>query len=280
MPAKNVASDYDGRIRRAERLVTLHPFTQEVLTFYKQIAEFQKSLYARMLSGGKPRGIDKNLPLLRQESLRQELKIEALLPHFQEFLKLVAASAPVTLAESARQLSTQPPDAWAAILRDYWATSGRDDRPNAAFDQFLPHAFLQPYAEHLVADRAEDENTAFPSLCPLCGARPLLGILRPEGDGGKRFLLCSFCLREWEFRRIFCSTCGEETETKLPVYVAEQFPYIRVEACETCKFYLRTIDLTKDGNAVPLVDDLAAIPLSLWAEEHGYSRAQPNLLGT
>jgi FdhE protein len=87
-------------------------------------------------------------------------------------------------------------------------------------------------------------------------------------------------LREWEFRRIFCATCGEETETKLPVYVAEQFPYIRVEACETCKFYLRTIDLTKDGNAVPLVDDLAAIPLSLWAEEHGYSRAQPNLLGT
>jgi formate dehydrogenase accessory protein FdhE len=275
MAAKNVASDYDGRIRRAERLAALHPFTQEVLTFYKQIADFQKSLYARMLSGGKPRAADKNLP-----SLRQELKIEGLLPHFQEFLKLVATNAPVTLAESARQLSTQPPESWAGILQDYWATSGRDDRPNAAFDQFLSRAFLQPYAEHLAADRAEDDTAGFPSLCPLCGARPLLGVLRPEGDGGKRFLLCSFCLREWEFRRIYCSTCGEETETKLPVYVAEQFPYIRVEACETCKFYLRTIDLTKDGNAVPLVDDLAAIPLSLWAEEHGYSRAQPNLLGT
>lgn len=275
MAAKNVASDYEGRIRRAERLATLHPFTREVLTFYKQIAEFQKSLYTKMLSAGKPRGIDKNVP-----ALHQELKIEALLPHFKEFLKLVAANGPVTLAESARQLSAQPPEPWSAILQDYWTTSGRDDRPNAVFDQFLPHAFLQPYAEHLAADRSVDESSAFPSLCPLCGARPLLGILRPEGDGGKRFLLCSFCLREWEFRRIFCATCGEETETKLPVYVAEQFPYIRVEACETCKFYLRTIDLTKDGNAVPLVDDLAAIPLSLWAEEHGYSRAQPNLLGT
>ena len=275
MAAKNLASDYDGRIRRAERLAALHPFTQEVLTFYKKISEFQKNLYARMLSGGKLRRVDKNVP-----SSRQELQIEGLLPHFQEFLKFAATSAPVTLAESARQLSTQSPEAWANILQDYWATSGRDDRPNAAFDQFLPRAFLQPYAEHLAGDRAADETSAFPSLCPLCGARPLLGVLRPEGDGGKRFLLCSFCLREWEFRRIFCSTCGEETETKLPVYVAEQFPYIRVEACETCKFYLRTIDLTKDGNAVPLVDDLAAIPLSLWAEEHGYSRAQPNLLGT
>jgi len=275
MAAKNVASDYDGRIRRAERLAALHPSTQEVLTFYKQIAEFQKSLYARVLSGPKLQGIDKSL-----QSSRQELKIEALLPHFQEFLKLVAKSAPVTLAESASQLSTQPPEAWAGILQDYWATSGRDDQPNAAFDQFLPRAFLQPYAEQLAGDPTAEETPGFPSLCPLCDARPLLGVLRPEGDGAKRFLLCSFCLREWEFRRILCATCAEEAETKLPVFVAEQFPYIRVEACETCKFYLRTIDLTKDGNAVPLVDDLAAIPLSLWAEEHGYSRAQPNLLGT
>jgi FdhE protein len=275
MPAKNVASDYNDRVRRAERLATLHPFTQEVLAFYKEIAEFQKSLHAQMLSGRAARGVDKNLP-----ALRQELNIEGLLPHFQEFLRLVAKKAPVTLAESANQLATQPSESWAGILQDYWATRGRDDRPNAAFDQFLPRAFLQPYAEHLAADRAEEDTAKFPSLCPLCGARPLLGVLRPEGDGGKRFLLCSFCLREWEFRRIFCSTCGEETETKLPVYVAEQFPYIRVEACETCKFYLRTVDLTTDGNAVPLVDDLAALPLSLWAEEHGYSRAQPNLLGT
>jgi len=275
MPAKNVASVYDVRIRRAERLISIHPFTQEVLTFYKKIAEFQKSLHAQMLLGNTPQEAAKNFA-----ALRENLKIEGLLPHFHEFLKLVVESGPATLAESARQLSLQPSESWSAILQDYWAISGRDDRPNAAFDQFLPRTFLQPYAESLDRDRPTDETSAFPSLCPLCGARPLLGVLRPEGDGAKRFLLCSFCLKEWEFRRIFCSTCAEETETKLPVYVAEQFPYIRVEACETCKFYLRTIDLTKDGNAVPLVDDLAAIPLSLWAEEHGYSRAQPNLLGT
>ncbi len=52
------------------------------------------------------------------------------------------------------------------------------------------------------------------------------------------------------------------------------------QACDTCKFYLRTVDLTKDGHAIPLVDDLAAIPLSLWAHERGYARLQPNLLGT
>jgi FdhE protein len=105
-------------------------------------------------------------------------------------------------------------------------------------------------------------------------------VLRLEGDGGKRCMVCSFCGYEWEFRRILCPTCGEEEEKKLPVYVAEQFPHVRVEACETCKFFVRTIDLTKDGYAVPVVDDLAAIPLTLWAHEHGYSRLQPNLLGS
>src|ERR1700693_2779556 len=122
MPAKKFASVYDGRIRRAERLATLHPFTHEVLTFYKKIAEFQKSLHAQMLSGNKPQAAGKNLP-----ALRENLKIEGLLPHFQEFLKLVAESAPATLAESARQLSLRPSESWAAILRDFWAISRRDE---------------------------------------------------------------------------------------------------------------------------------------------------------
>jgi len=39
--------------------------------------------------------------------------------------------------------------------------------------------------------------------------RRLLGVLRPEGDSGKRFLVCSFCSLEWEFRRILCANCGE-----------------------------------------------------------------------
>jgi formate dehydrogenase accessory protein FdhE len=273
MAGKIVASDYDGRIRRAERLASLHPFAQEILNFYKHIAEFQKSSYVSISNRGKRASAK---PVLT----RGQLDIASLVPHFKKFLAVIAEHAPAPLAESARVVSTEPADLISSRLAHYWKADTNSDLSSAAFEQFLPCAFLQPYAEHLSGDGAPGEVTVAPALCPLCGARPLLGILRPEGDGGKRFLLCSFCLREWEFRRIICSTCGEETETKLPVYVAEQFPYIRVEACDTCKFYLRTIDLTKDGNAVPLVDDLAAIPLSLWAEEHGYSRAQPNLLGT
>jgi FdhE protein len=103
--------------------------------------------------------------------------------------------------------------------------------------------------------------------------------LRPLGDGAKRSLICSLCATEWEYRRIVCPACGEENVDKLPVYVAAELPHIRVEACDTCHRYIKTIDLTKDGRAVPVVDELAAIPLSLWAAEKGYEKLSSNLLG-
>jgi FdhE protein len=273
--AQTGASDYGARIRRAERLSVAHSFASEFLDFYKQIASLQKTLQATFAASG---GV--NPSRVFAGGIRDPLDLSVHLPHYRGFLSVIEQHAPRALRESARQMSLLASDSWIASLNAYWELAGRYDQQIGAFAQFLARAFLEPYAELLAGDVPIPPALRTPRVCPICGARPLLGVLRPEGDGGKRFLLCSFCCREWEFRRILCFTCGEEAEEKLPVYVAEQFPHIRVETCETCKFYLRTVDLTKDGNAVPLVDDLAAIPLTLWAHEHGYSRLQPNLLGT
>lgn len=168
----------------------------------------------------------------------------------------------------------------AKVLAEFWKTGLLEADSEEPLTKFLARAFLQPCAEFLVSAQLPPVLPVTVCRCPRCNSLPVLGILRPEGDGGKRFLQCSFCSQEWEFRRILCAHCGEEQEQKLPVYVAEQFPHVRVECCESCKYFLRTIDLTKDGNAVPIVDDLAAIPLSLWALENGYARIQTNLLGT
>ena len=117
------------------------------------------------------------------------------------------------------------------------------------------------------------------ATCPFCGQKPVAAVLRPEGDGGKRFLLCSHCLTEWEFRRLLCPNCGEENHQKLPVYTVEEYPHIRIEACDTCHVYLKSIDLTRNGLAVPEVDELASVSLDLWAKEKGYTKLQPNLFG-
>ena len=273
--AQTVGTEYDVRIRRADRLSLEYSFASEFLNFYKHVAAFQKTLRARIASssGMKSSGT-------HAAEIRDPLDLTVLLPHFRGFLSTIEQRAPVALRGAVREMSLLPSDSWMASLEAYWEHGGKYDQQVAAFAQFLARAILQPYAEYRAALTPQAPMVMTVRVCPVCGARPLLGVLRPEGDGGKRFLLCSFCSQEWEFRRILCPTCGEEAEGKLPVYVAEQLPHIRVEACDTCKFYLRTVDLTKDGHAVPLVDDLAAIPLSLWAHEHGYSRLQPNLLGT
>jgi FdhE protein len=269
------ASEYDARIRRAERLSTQHAFAAEFLNFYKHVAAFQKMLRANIAASSGAKSRD----MLGTE-LRSPLDFTVLLPHFRGFLSTVEQHAPPALAKAAHQMSLLPSDSWMASLEAYWEHAGKYDQQVGAFAQFLAHAFLQPYAEFRAGLMAVPPMVMTVRVCPLCGSRPLLGVLRVEGDSGKRFLLCSFCSQEWEFRRIHCPTCGEQAEDKLPVYVAEQLPHIRVEACDTCKFFLTGVDLTKDGHAIPLVDDLAAIPLSLWAHEHGYSRLQPNLLGT
>jgi formate dehydrogenase maturation protein FdhE len=146
--------------------------------------------------------------------------------------------------------------------------------PTGDAERFFWHVVMQPYAEHLRKPAGEVGPN-----CPSCGSKPVVGVLRGEGDGAKRALICSLCGLEWPFRRLICANCGEEDKEKLPVYTAAQITYVRVEACDTCRTYLKSVDLTKDGFAVPQVDEIATVALNLWAEEHEYTKIETNLLG-
>ena len=52
-----------------------------------------------------------------------------------------------------------------------------------------------------------------------------------------------------------------------------------LEACETCQRYVKSVDLSLDGLAVPEVDELRSLSLDLWAVERGYVRLEPGLAG-
>ena len=288
-----VTTEYDQRLARAASLSKTQPSSAEILNFYSAIAKFQKSLYAHIAA-------DRSVQAAAaaDSPLREKFDITVALPHFRAFLHTAERHAPAPLAAAARQLSQQSPESWITQLTAYWTTAGLSTAASIRsgeslnlqplhlpeipdpFTQFFPRAFLEPYAEFLGQQFTKPTLLVTATLCPLCNSQPYLGVLRQEGDSGKRFLLCSFCNQEWEFRRILCPHCGEQSEPKLPVYVPEQFPHLRVEACDTCKTYLRTVDLTKNGHAIPIIDDLAALPLTLWAHEHAYTRPHPNLLGT
>ena len=271
--------NYRARIERARLLASRHAFAREVLLYYEVLAAFQKDLLERL-----PKELGRQPVVPPGGLIRAQLNLPILLKPFEAFLALVESRAPGPLAAEARLVKREGETAWSTTLEEFWMTGLQESPPRnetgEPLKEFLARAFLQPCAEFVASAMLPPALPVTVYRCPRCNSLPLLGILRQEGDGGKRFLHCSFCSQEWEFRRILCAHCGEEKEQKLAVYVAEQFPHIRVEACETCKYFLRTIDLTKDGNAVPIVDDLAAIPLSLWAQQNGYTRIQGNLLGT
>jgi FdhE protein len=262
-------SKWDQRIQRADELAAAYPFAAEVLQFYKRVAGFQKGLYAYLEGAcGNGSGL-----------FHEDLNLHLLLPKFPEFLCFAATIAPHPIAQSARHLSPQRAGQWQDLLTSYWRTAPDFQPTPGDSEPLLAWLFLQPYAEHL-ADRSEriprNETLA---VCPFCSAKPLVGALRPEGDGGKRSLICSKCSTEWTFRRIGCPACGEETVQKLAIYTASQFQHVRIEACDTCHYYIKTVDLTKNGHAVPLVDELATMPLNLWAQEHQYVKLQANFLG-
>jgi len=273
-------SPWQQRIRRAEHLAAKHPFAEEFLGFYIHLAAFQQRLYDRLRKSSAGRTpavlLEETQSASRPLSGQQDGDdIKPLLAAFPEFLVLVEEKAPTPLAQIARDLRSSDPNSWHDLFTQVWTHIDSPTDPQ----EFLVLAFLQPYAE-FARSQANLRLEGYTSLlCPFCNRKPALGILRPQGDGGRRSLLCGFCLTEWEFRRLVCAGCGEEDHAKLPVYTAAELPYIRVECCDTCRTYIKTIDLTKNGLADPLVDELASVPLNLWAQEHGYAKLHPNLLG-
>lgn len=260
-------SPWQSRIQRAKDLAGQHPFAAQIIGFYIHIAGFQEELQESLSTV-----LQSAVPSVDRELSASE--ISQLSERFYPFLSMAETHGPKPLAELSRDLRTRSHDFCSELLVKSWSVLSPPDA-----EGLLAQVFLQPYAE-LLRRRGVPRSvpTAY-ALCPFCHRKPGLGVLRQMGDGGSRSMVCSFCLAEWEFRRIVCPGCAEENEKKLAVFTATDFDYIRVECCDTCKTYIKTVDLTKNGRAEPLVDELASAPLDLWAREHGYAKLQNNLLG-
>jgi FdhE protein len=253
-----MAFSWDRRIARAGELSEKHPAVSELLKFYQQLVCFQKSVYEQLSSA-------------------REHELTVLLPYFPGLISLVKSAGSPTLAQAAAALEQAPPQDRLELLESIWQHQVESSQLAGEYP-FFSQALLQPYAEFL-AGMAGLVADGTPPVCPFCGSKPQVAVLRPEGDGGKKSLVCSLCSTEWNFRRLLCPNCGEENKDHLPVFAAPEFDYVRIDACDTCRTYIKSIDLTKNGNAIPMVDELATLSLNLWAQENNYHKLRPNLFG-
>jgi len=176
-------------------------------------------------------------------------------------LEYTIRSGPPALAQVARDIDVSQ---FENLLLEYW-----DTRPTHSMTDFFARASLQPYAAN------------FPEglECPWCAQHPQAGCLKPQGDGLAFELVCSLCFRRRSFPRTRCPGCDASSESAIASFSAAEFPHMRLLACDTCKGYLVIVDLDRDPAAIPEVDELAALPLDLWAVQNGYHKLQPNLAG-
>lgn len=140
---------------------------------------------------------------------------------------------------------------------------------------------------------AEDPAPRGGRRCPRCGGPPQQSFRTDTGDrlvSGRRQLLCARCGDSWSFSSNTCAFCGGTQRTVHSEHGAgptvgrrddgdAMFGHLRVEACVSCSRYLVDVDLGRDPRAVPEVDELAALPLDLYAAERGLSKITPNLMG-
>jgi formate dehydrogenase accessory protein FdhE len=263
---------WQRRIARAEELKACYAFAGEILGFYAAIARFQAKFYRELADSELVREVTKDTnPFARSLNPR-------ILKNFPQFLWLVEENAPEKLRDASLELERGGERYRFEILTEFWAGNQSEKASDRGTQDFFARAFLQPYAAAVREQAGLKWNGPTAYACPFCKRKPALGVLRPLGEGGQRLLMCSLCFGEWEFRRILCPGCGEGDPAKLPVYTAEELQHVRVECCDSCKTYIKTVDFTKSALGEPIVDEIASVPLDLWAQGRGYRKAQVNLM--
>ncbi|MFZ5816963.1 MAG: formate dehydrogenase accessory protein FdhE [Bacillota bacterium] len=135
---------------------------------------------------------------------------------------------------------------------------------------------LQPFMARFAAAVTAHAPLAMwrQNFCPVCGTQPDVCRIDPDN---LRFLHCPQCDTQWEHHRLTCANCDSDDVKKVHLLTLESLEPWRVELCEVCGGYIKTLDQRHGGLlAMPKVDlyleDARTLQLDLLAEQEGYRR--------
>lgn len=270
---------------RIEQILKKRPKYKEILTFYLRVKEEQEKSRSQLHL--KPFSLRKEWKdLLSQEgfSLIEKkdfpIDIEASIKLFGSLCEVAQEGNP----HLARQVSMIRDAVGGKRLNLEEIFSGKVKEEKVAeavgLDQkvftFLIYQSKKPSIEEgveILKKELEVESWS-KGYCPLCGSLPSLALLR--GEGGKRYLRCSYCGFEWRVDRLFCPFCGNRDQGTLQYFFGEGEETFRMDTCEKCHQYLKTID-TRVMEMIDLeLEDIATLHLDLLASQKGYRRPVPH----
>ena len=273
---------WPARRARAATLRAQRPHAATLLDSYLGVLDLQEPLYDASRDGRWPDLRNATVDTVPMFTL-DRLPYESLATAFGEFVRDVGPVMPDTLAPAATTLDSAGAGLRADLLRD--AASRRPLgahaerlRTDVTPLEFFSRAFLQPLAEAQAHRHARSVERQPGASCPFCGWPAQLALLQDAADvQGRRSLVCALCSLEWTFARSVCVNCGEADAERLAYHVDEGLPHLKIEACASCRSYLKVVDLRAHGTLAPVVDELASVELDLWCDEQGLVKLQPNL---
>lgn len=183
------------------------------------------------------------------------------------------------LAKALEREKIAPPALFGALLKsdDFYFQQALAAAPGLELKMllFIAYSAMAPslaYCARQLAARLfsneTPENQWDKGYCPICGSAPGMAMLQKEG---RRVLVCSFCRHEWSARRIFCPFCENTSADALQYFMIEDDEEYRVDVCENCKRFIKTVDLRNVSRIIyPPLEQIATLHLDMKASEAGY----------
>lgn len=270
----------------ADAIIAARPSYAELITFYARIFTAQEDARLR-ISLPPVRLSDELVRIKRREQLPLVMTAEMAFDRqaaedlLKEICRITIDCGP-ELARAAQALSGQPPKA-AALFEPFLKAQESDILAGAeemgvepkALAFFLYHS-LRPSLCNGAAQLAtylDPSPSGEQGHCPVCGSPPAIAWLEGEGQ---RHLSCGFCWHRWPVNRARCPFCGSRNQEGLLYLYSEEEKEYRVDACQSCRTYLKTVDTRVLGRpAYPPLEQVASLHLDLKASETGYESALP-----
>jgi FdhE protein len=145
--------------------------------------------------------------------------------------------------------------------------------------KFLVHMSIQPsiHANVEILKDHIDFKKWLMGYCPICGSLPYMSELK---ENGQRYLICSFCDFQWPWERLKCPFCENSDHKKLHYIYAEGQEACRIDLCDKCKQYIKTVDSRKlDHEPYPDIEDITTLHLDILASDRGYKKPLPSFWG-
>jgi len=275
---------------RIQQLKNKRPGYGDILDFYQKIREAQDEAKASLrMDSIKLKKEWKKLLAKEGFSLIQKedfpVDVEASLKLFRCVCEIGKKANP-HMAEQIRKIE-EAIENKSLDLRRLFEKGAKEKRIEHAADEFgldkkvfsfLIQSSSKPSIEASV-ERLRSEFDSEPWLkgyCPICGSLPSLSLLKEEV--GKRYLLCSYCGYQWRIDRLFCPFCNNKDQESLHYLSPEGEEAYRIDLCDKCHQYIKTIDYRNLAESDPVLEDLATLHLDILASQKGYKRRVPNLL--